>query len=120
MLHQPVPNVTSNDVERIARRDYSEMQFDSVTAVLKGYEKSASRRRERPRVQLAALKLANGDVQALRNYVNMAIQDFRDVLGPAEYPEYSKKGALRGQLPVAEARRIIDSDWKQYEEWLRR
>jgi len=120
MRHQLIPKVTSNDVERIVRRDYSERKFDSVMAVLKGYEESTSGRRERPRVQLAALKLANGDVEALRNYVNKAIQDFRDVLGPAEYPEYSKKGALRGQLPAAEAQGIIDSDWKQYEDWLRR
>ena len=120
MRHQPIPKVTSNDVERIVRRDYSETQFDSVMAVLKGYEESASGRRERPRVQLAALKLANGHLEALRTHINTAVQDFRDVLGPAEYPEYSKKGALRGQLPVAEAQGIIDSDWEQYEDWLRR
>jgi hypothetical protein len=56
MQHQPIPKVTSNDVERIVRRDYSETQFDSVMAVLNGYEESASGRRELPRVQLAALK----------------------------------------------------------------
>jgi hypothetical protein len=120
MRHRPIPNVTSVDVERIIRRDYSETEFDSVMVVLQGYEQSASRRRERPRAQLAALKLANGHLEALGTYVNTAIQDFRDVLGPAEYPEYTKKGAFRGQLPDAEAQRIIDSDWKQYEDWLRR
>jgi hypothetical protein len=120
MRHQPIPKVTSADVERIVRQDYPETQFDSVMAVLKGYEQSASGRRERPRVQLAALKLASGHLEALRTYVNTAIQDFRDVLGTAEYPEYTEKGAFRRQLPDAEAQIIIDSDWKQYEEWLRR
>ncbi len=95
MRRQPIPNVTSNDVERIVRRDYSEGQFDSVMSVLKTYEEGVSGRRERPRVQLAALKLANGDVEALRTHINTAVQDFRDVLGPAEYPEYSKKVAFR-------------------------
>jgi hypothetical protein len=38
MQHQPIPKVTSNDVERIVRRDYSETQFDSVMAVLNGYD----------------------------------------------------------------------------------
>lgn len=119
MQPQPIPNVTSNDVERIVRRDYSEAQYDSVMAVLKTYEQSISGRRERPRVQLAALKLANGEVEALRTYVNAAIQDFRDVVGPAEYPEYSKKAAFRVQKPPAsEVQEIIDSDWKQYEDWL--
>lgn len=121
MRHQPIPDVSLKDVERIVRRDYSETQFDSVMAVLKGYEESASGRRERPRVQLAALKLANGHLEALRTHINTAVQDFRDVLGPAEYPEYSKKVAFRvPKLPSAEQQRIIDSDWKQYEDWLRR
>ena len=121
MLRQPIPNVTSDDVERIVRRDYSEAQFDSAMAVLKVYEESASGRRERPRVQLAALKLANGQLEALRTHIDTAVQDFRDVLGPAEYPEYSKMVAFRVRnLPVPDEQRIIDSDWKQYEDWMRR
>jgi hypothetical protein len=120
MRHQPIPNVTPNDVERIVRRDYSATEFDSVMAVLKVYEESTSGRRERPRVQLAALKLANGDLEALRTHINTAVQDFRDILGPAEYPEYSKEGAFRLKLPIAEQQRIFDTDWKQYEDWLRR
>src|ERR1700755_1269490 len=121
MPHQPIPNVTSNDVERIVRRDYSEMQFSSVIAVLKSYEESPSGRRELTRVQLAVLKLANGDLDALRTHINTAVQDFRDVLGPAESPEYSEKVVFRTQKPpTAEVQRIINSDWKQYEDWLRR
>jgi hypothetical protein len=124
MPRQPIPKVTSNDVERVVRRDYSEAQFDSVMAVLKVYEESSSGRRERPRVQLAALKLADGNLEALRAHINAAVQDFRDVVGPAEYPEYSKQVAVRlRKPPLAEDQRMqitIDSDWKQYEEWLRR
>jgi hypothetical protein len=63
--------------ERIVRRDFRVIEFDSVIAVLKGYEESASGRRERPRVQLAALKLADGHIEALRAHINTAIQDFR-------------------------------------------
>jgi hypothetical protein len=121
MQRQPIPRVTSQDVERIVRRDYSETQFDSVMAELKGYEESASGRRECPRVQLAALKLANGHLEALRTHINTAIRDYRDVLGPAEYPEHSKKVAFRRpKPPAAQEQRIIDRDWKQYEDWLRR
>jgi hypothetical protein len=117
---QPIPDASEVDVERIVRRDYSETQFDTVMSVLKAYEESASGRRERPRVQLAALKLANGDVEALRTHINTAVQDFRDVLGPAEYPEYSKNIAFRiRKPPVSEEQGIIDRDWKQYEDWLR-
>jgi hypothetical protein len=119
MQHQPIPNVTSNDVERIVRRDYSETQFSSVIDVLKIYEQSPSGRRELARVQLAALKLANGDPDALRRHINTAVRDFRDVLGPAEYPEYSRKIAFRSrEFPAVEKERIIDSDWDQYQRWL--
>jgi len=121
MQRQPTPKVTHDDVERIVRRDYPEMQFDSVMSVLKAHEESASGRRERPRVQVAALKLANGDVEALRKHISTAVQDFRDVLGPAEYPEYLKRVSVRTRkLPVAEEQRIIERDWTQYEDWLRR
>ena len=114
--HQPIPDVTPFDVERIVRRDFPEIQFDSVMAVLKGYESN----RERSRVQLATLKLARGNLDALRKYVNTAIQDFRDVIAPAEYPEYSKLAFRVRERPVTEQHRIIDSDWTQYEDWLRR
>jgi hypothetical protein len=119
MSSQRVPDVTSEDVERVVRRDFAESDYIAVMAVLKGYEESASGRRERPRVQLAALKLANGDMAALQKHINTAVQDFRDVVGPAEYPEYSKQ-AFRWELPIAEKQRIIDGDWKQYEDWLQR
>ncbi len=121
MQDQPTPDVTSNDVERIVRRDYSETQFSSVVDVLKIYEQSPSGRRELVRVQLAVLKLANGDLNALRKHIDIAAQDFRDVLGPAEYPEYSAKVAFRSRdVPATEKERIIDRDWKQYQDWLRR
>ena len=116
MRRQPIPDVTLNDVERIVRRDFPEEQFDSVMAVLNRYES----KRERPRVQLATLKLANGDLEALQKQIRTALEDFRDVLAPAEYPESSKQGfrALL-ELPAEEKRRVFDSDWRQYETWLK-
>jgi hypothetical protein len=114
--HQPIPDVTPLDVKRIVRRDFPEIQFDSVMAALKGYEGN----RERSRVQLAILKLARGSLDALRKHINTATQDFRDVLAPAEYPEYSKLAFRVRELPAAEQQRIIDSDWTQYQDWLRR
>lgn len=110
------PTVTPNDVARIARRDFPEEQFDSVMAVLNGYES----KRERSRVRLATLKLANGDLNALRKQIATAREDFRDVLAPAEYPEYSRLDVLLRTVPTEENQRILDSDWRQYEAWLKR
>jgi hypothetical protein len=47
----------------------------------------ASYERERERVQLAILKLAEGNEEKLRELVDIAKHDYRDVLLWAEYPE---------------------------------
>ena len=76
--------------------------------------------REPTRVQLAALKVANGSVQKLRASIDSAKRDYRDTLAAAEYPAYFKIGFRVRELPEKERRRIIDEDWRQYEEWLKR
>ena len=116
---QPVPVVTFNDVERVARREFSDDQLAIVITLLKECGR-AGPQRESPRVQLAVLKLANGSLESLRAQVEIAIGDYRDVLGPAEYPAYRKVGFRIRELPVDERLQIIDSDWRQYEQWLRK
>src|SRR6266403_3202637 len=46
--------------------------------------------RERERVQLAILKLSEGNEEKLRELVDVAKRDYRDVLFWAEYPEEAK------------------------------
>jgi hypothetical protein len=75
--------------------------------------------RERDRVQLAVLKLAAKSLEGLRRHIEAAKCDFRDVLGPAEYPGYEKKMFRIDKLPEAERQRIIDADWKQYQDWFK-
>lgn len=74
---------------------------------------------ERSRVQLAALKLAGGDLKKLRLQMNIAKYDYRDVLAPAEYPEYMKKFSGARHPPADEREQVIEDDWKQYESWLK-
>jgi hypothetical protein len=108
---QPVPHVTSIDVERIVERDFK-YEFTTAMALLNEVGPA--------RVQLAALKLANGNVEKLRSNIKSAQGDYRDILAFAEYPEYHKKGFRVSELPADERTRIIESDWRQYEEWLRK
>jgi hypothetical protein len=118
-VSEPLPQVTADDVMMVVRRDFAEEKFGIVMAVLNEYgvEKWEC---EKPRVQLAALKLSNGDLEALNKHINLAKQDYRDVLAAAEYPEYSTTGMFHvRELPAQAQRRIIDSDWKQCETWLR-
>jgi hypothetical protein len=86
-VRQPIPDVLATDVERIVRRDFPDGQFDAVMGVLKQYG-AEKWQRERARVQLAALKLADRDLDKLQRVIEVASRDYRDVLAPAEYPEY--------------------------------
>jgi hypothetical protein len=116
---QPIPQVTPDDVERVVCRDFTADEYTTVTAMLNefGMEKW---QREPTRVQLAALKVANGSVQKLRACIDSAKRDYRDALASAEYPAYCKIGFRVRKLPETERRRIIDQDWRQYEEWLKK
>ena len=116
---QPHPTVSRADVERVVRRDFPADRFDEVIATLDEYG-TEDWQRERDRVQLAVLKLAGGNFDHLRGYIEWAKSDFRDVLGPAEYPLYTKKMFRIDKLPAEERQRIIDADWKQYQDWFTR
>jgi hypothetical protein len=115
---QPPPDVTSDDVERIVRREFPDEQFAPITALLNEYVHERWQR-ESSRVRLAVLKLAHGSVEKLRVHIEAAKSDYRDVLAAAEYPDYCKIGFRIRELPADEQRRIINRDWKQYEDWLR-
>jgi hypothetical protein len=74
---------------------------------------------EADRVRLAVLKLANRNLQQLRYWLEQAKCDWRDALGPAEYPLYGKKWGRMDRMSEDERKKIIDADWAQYERWLR-
>jgi hypothetical protein len=110
--------VTAADVERVVRRDFPPEQVRSVLTVLNEYG-AEEWQREPDRVRLAVLKLANRDLQQLRYWVEQAKCDFRDVLGPAEYPLYGKKWGRMDRATEEEQEKIINADWAQYEHWLK-
>lgn len=119
-LQQLVPDVTDDDVFRIVRRDFPR-NVDSAILVLGEYGTESSHR-EHTRVRMAALKLAEGNLEALKQAVRAAKQDFRDIVAAAEYPSYSRAQRQTGSdgFSRKEKQRIIAADWSQYQEWLRR
>src|SRR5262245_13221005 len=82
---QPHPTVTRGDVERIVRRDFPADREPEILAMLSEYGPEDGHR-EADRVHLAILKLAAGKFERLRSQVEAAKADYREVLGPAEYP----------------------------------
>ena len=115
---QPVPDVTEMDVERIVERDFK-YDFTTVMALLNEL-RTDQRNSRNARVQLAALKLANGSMERLRSNIELAKRDYRDVLAYAEYPKYIRNGFRVRELPADEQLQMIDNDWRQYNEWLRK
>ena len=112
----PVPQVTTDDVERVIRRDFPEELIQHVQGALDEYD---TRFPERPRVQLAVLKLSAGSAEKVRENVALANSDYRDVLAPAEYPGFWKLGFTgTALLTEPERKELVDSDWRQYEIWL--
>jgi hypothetical protein len=118
MKTQPAPKVTHDDVLRVIRRDFSHIPESDVLAILNRYG-TTEWQRERDRVQLAVLKLAAGDFDALKLHAETACCDYRDVIAPAEYPTYSKHG-WSAPFKRGECAKTFEDDWNQYQQWLTR
>jgi hypothetical protein len=74
--------------------------------------------KETPRVQLAILKLSEGDPVKLLQYIGAARVDYRDVLAWAEYPEQLRSGKTRYNTRLDEYEAMLERDRIQYEAWL--
>ncbi len=118
MTTQPTPSVTTNDVRRIIRRDFGDERIAEVQAILSRYG-TKDWQRETARVHLAILKLANGDLDRLKQHTETASSDYRDVLSPAEYSRYSDLAWSNSRDPKTEQQAIRD-DWDEYQSWLAR
>ncbi len=118
MKTQPIPKVTRKDVLRVIRRDFPDVPESDVLAILEQYRLD-DWNREVDRVHLAVLKLSNGKLKALRDYTDLACDDYRDVLAPAEYPAHSKHG-WSTHFKHGQRAKTYQDDWNQYQQWLTR
>ncbi|HSS65236.1 MAG TPA: hypothetical protein VLS27_12450 [Gammaproteobacteria bacterium] len=104
-------------------RQYWPHDADDVMEALDRYGDPSPAEAGRARVQLAVLKLANGSLERLREYVDLARRDYRDVLALAEYPREMKATHLvRPELSPRQRRelaRIRKQDREQYLKWLK-
>lgn len=95
-------------------------QAERALAELDRY--SGDRGMGRARIQLAILKISNGNLEELRRWVDIALGDYRDPLLLAEYPEEAE-APFEGLNPSPEDRRRMEEirsrDREQYLRWLR-
>jgi hypothetical protein len=74
--------------------------------------------REAVRVRLAILKVSGASLNSVRSHVEVAVQDHRDLLSSAEFPNQAKEGTWR--LSDEERARLAKADEEQYDAWLAR
>lgn len=75
---------------------------------------------ERDRVHLAILKLSDeGELSEPTRYVEIAKQDFRDVIAWAEYPGQMSAPSSCGGSPEQQ-RKTVRADREQYDAWLKK
>src|SRR5256885_9079096 len=80
---------TRDEVVAVVQKTFPEDAYSRVLELLDSYGIEPYER-ERERVQLAILKLSNGNEEKLREFVAVAKRDYRDVLFWAENPEEAK------------------------------
>ena len=109
--NQPSPALVAKKAAQL----FSPEELPSVMALLQSYG-TQSWQRELDRVRLALLKLSNGSLESLRQGLEVAHQDYRDILAWAEYPNAMRLGfSQRDKEAEPEAR---EKDRKQYLNWL--
>lgn len=113
-----MPHMTRAKVREKVAEYWPDANPDDILRVLDRYGQEGTER-GRARVQLAVLKLCEGDRARLENLVRMAKTDYRDVLAYAEYPEEMKLGFVgMRELSQEEAAAVRRRDREQYLEWL--
>lgn len=115
-----VPQVGREDVLRILQRDFDAKEHEAIMTRLDEYG-IQNWHREPHRVHLAVLKLSAGDSSRISAFVKRACGDFRDVIAPAEYPQFFEAVIVGvGQKTSDAIRELKERDWQQYEAWLNR
>ena len=112
-MAQPVPTYTNEDLERIVTRDFGNERHTEIGNILDKYGTEKSNR-DPLRVRMACLKLANGNIDELKKYVEIACQDYRDVLAWAEYSAYMRA------TNAEQRKEAVEDDWRELQAWLHR
>ena len=114
-MKQKIPNIKDCDIGRIIKRDFPNSNANDIRLLLHLYNSESKKGGNR--VWASILKLSNGDIDMLKQYIEKANNDFRDVIMLSEYPNYSKH-MFGDSLSKKDKNQLIVQDWEQYELWL--
>lgn len=111
-MNQFTPEVSVEDIERVLKRDFPAEHQQELREMIQSIQVI-----EKPRVVVACMKNAGGDVQKLKGNLHEASGYYREILGEAEYPFYIKKMFRIEKLTEQEKAEIIEKDKRQYLNW---
>lgn len=83
------------------QQTFPEAEPEAILEVLNRYGQ-APHEREQHRVQMAILKVSQGDLDKLNAALKLAKEDYRDILMQAEYPPLTPQAAARELETLAE------------------
>jgi len=86
---QYTPNITTEDVERILKREFTEDLHSEIRSLINGVTVH-----ERLRIIIACFKNANKDFTKLANELENANGYWRETISDAEYPKIKKASNL--------------------------
>ena len=110
---QPIPKITERILEKIIERDFKVNSTEVKTKLEKVESETEIGKK---RISAAILKLANGNLKAVENLIEVANVDFRDVISKAEYPRCSELGFEALEKPGI--RNVYVEDLLEYTKWL--
>lgn len=115
-VHEPGRSMErmNPDLLRVIDVDFPQSQHEAVIMVLKRYGDQECHR-EHDRVRLAALRLADRSIEQLKQAIDVARVDYRDILAWAESPNEMDRMAGRNGMTSKEAGM---ADRAQMQEWL--
>lgn len=119
VLENKQPYFQRDVVESKVRTLFSIAIVPEVLNILNEYQAFSDQ--HSARVQLAVLRLSGSDLEKLREQVNLAKLDFRDVIVPAEDPGILRLGmGAWYALSDDEKEKLSNEDHKQYMDWIQR
>ena len=113
MEEQPILKISNRILEEIIERDFG---INSKEVKSKLNQIKSDTESGKNRISAAILKLSNGNMNCIDNFIEQANNDFRDVISQAEYPRCSEFEFENLKKP--EIGEIYLEDWKEYTEWL--
>ena len=109
---QPTAKISNAELESLIERE-----FPNNLNVIKQklYKIQSNSQNGKNRIGAAVLKLANSELNKIKDLINKANEDFRDIVSEAEYPRASKYGF--DEPNDNELKTDYLNDWIEYKDW---